>query len=140
MLYELDILEIRQIAELALDVRKVRDRLLERVRDADLGVLSPLRGEHDPVANADLAYILAPEPEFVALSQAITALPRDIREKLFLVARMGRGDLAIRGWDSAADAASRLGDQDILTILMDDANLHDHLQKGLYVLGGTQQL
>jgi hypothetical protein len=95
MLQELDVLEARQIADLAADARKVRDRLLEKVPDEELGEPVPARGEHNPAGTLALNGVLAAEPEFVALREAIAALPRDIREKLWVVAQVGRGDVAI---------------------------------------------
>jgi hypothetical protein len=50
MLFELDVLEIRGIADVALDARKVRDRLLEKVPESDLGEPKPAPGEHNPTA------------------------------------------------------------------------------------------
>ena len=41
MLHELDVLEAKQIADLASDARKVRDRLLEEVPDEKLGEPCP---------------------------------------------------------------------------------------------------
>jgi hypothetical protein len=135
MLHELEVLETRHIADLALDARKVRDRLLEKVREADLGEPEPVRGEHNPVGSVDLTGVLAAKPEFVALSGAIAALSRDIREKLWLVTRIGRGDLAARDWDDAIGAVSALTDDDILVNLLGEPDLHDYLRKGLYMLG-----
>src|SRR5208282_4623892 len=93
MLHELEVLEAQHIADLALDARNVRDRLLEKVPDTDLGEPIAARGEHNPGGGVLLTGVLASEPEFVALRQAIAALPRDIREKLWVVAQIGRGDL-----------------------------------------------
>ena len=79
MLYELDVLEARRIADLALDGRKVRDRLLEKVPDAQLGEPEPARGEHNPSGNIALNGVLAAELEYVARRKAVAALPRGIR-------------------------------------------------------------
>jgi len=51
MLYELEVLEARRIADLAMDARKLRDRLVEKVPDADLGEPVPARGEHNPTGS-----------------------------------------------------------------------------------------
>jgi hypothetical protein len=137
MLHELDVLEARQIADLASDARKVRDRLLEKVRDVELGEPVPARGEHNPAAALALNGVLVTEPEFVALREAIAALPRDIREKLWVVAQVGHGDVAILGWDAALGYASELSDDDIVTDMVAEPDLHEHLRKGLYELGAT---
>ena len=71
----------------------------------------------------------------MALREAIAALPRDIREKLWVVAQIGSGDLAARDWAGAVDAASTLTDDDLEANMADAADLHDCLRKGLYELG-----
>ncbi len=137
MLHELDVLEARRIADLAGDARKVRDRLLEKVPDADLGEPAPARGEHNPSGTVALNGVLAGEPEFVALHEAINLLPRDMREKLWVVTQIGRGDVAILDWDSATAAASTLTDVDIVANMLGEPDLHDYLRKGLYALGAV---
>jgi hypothetical protein len=137
MLHELDALEMRGIADLALRGRKVRDRLLEKVPEAELGEPVPARGEHNPGGSVALTDVLAGEPVFVALREAIVALPRDMREKLWVVAQVGRGDLGILDWQDGLDAASLLSDDDIVANLAAEADLHDYLSKGLYELGAA---
>lgn len=136
MLYELDVLEARQIADLALDARKVRDQLLVKVSEDDLRERAPARDEprND---NTILNGLLETAPAFIALRQAIAALPRDIREKLWVVARTGRGDATIRDWEEALGSASRLRDDDIIADLIQEPDLHHHLRKGLYELHAT---
>jgi hypothetical protein len=137
MLHELDVLEARHIADLALDARKVRDRLLEKVPEVDLGEPVAARGEHNPNSSVMLNGVLDTEPAFVALQQAISALPREIREKLWVVARTGRGDVTVRDWEETISSASMLTNDDIAADLLGDPDLHDHLRKGLYELGAT---
>ncbi len=140
MLHEIEALEVRQIADLALNARKVRDRLLEKVPDAQLGEPVPARGEHNPSGSIVLNGVLAREPEFVALREAIAALPRDIREKLWAVAQVGRGDVAILGWDAALAGASALNDDDLVTGMVAEPDLHEQLRKGLYELGAAENV
>jgi hypothetical protein len=135
MLHELDVLEARQIADLAYDARKVRDQLLEKVPDAQLGELVPARGEHNASSDIVLNGVLATKPEFIALREAIAALPRDIREKLWVVAQVGRGDIAVLSWDETLAGASLLCDDEIVARLVGEADLHNYLRKGLYELG-----
>ena len=73
----------------------------------------------------------------LALHQAIAALPRDLREILWAVARTGRGDATPRNWDAVLASASPLTDDDIAADLLDQPDLHDHLRKGLYALGAA---
>lgn len=138
MLHELEALEARHIADLALDARKVRDRLLEKVRDAQLGEPVPARGEHNPSGSIALNGVLAAEPEFVALREAIAALPRGIQEELWMVAQVGRGDVAILDWDEAQAGASALSDDEIVVSMVAEPDMHEHLRKGLYELGAAE--
>ena len=62
MLHELEVLEARHIADLALEARKVRDRLLQKVPDTALGEPMPARGAHDPVTGVVLTGVLADAP------------------------------------------------------------------------------
>jgi hypothetical protein len=135
MLHELEVLEARRIADLAEHVRKVRDRLLEKVPDADLGELEPARGPHSPAGTIALNGVLAGKPEFVALREAVNSLPRDIREKLWLVTQIGRGDVAVLDWEQAKETASLLTEDNILANMLGEPDLHDYLRKGLYMLG-----
>jgi hypothetical protein len=143
MLHELEVLEAQRIADLAEDASKVRDRLLEKVPDADLGELEPARGPHSSVRTIALNGVLARKPEFVALREAIASLPRDVREKLWVVTQIGRGDVAVLDWKQANDTASSLTEADIQANMLGEPDLHDCLRKGLYMLdarrSGTAQ-
>jgi hypothetical protein len=48
--------------------------------------------------------------------------------------RIGRGDLASGNWARGLLEATTLGDEAIAASLKEDADLHDHLAKGLYEL------
>lgn len=137
MLYELDVLEIRQVADLALDARKCRDRLLESVPDAALGEPAPARGEHNPSGGLGLTEVLGTRREVAALRQAIERLPSTVRQKLWAVARVGRGDVTIGEWEDAVASAALLRDGETVADLMADPDLHEHLRKGLYALHAT---
>lgn len=135
VLYELDVLEARRIADLAADARQVRDALLEEVPDAKLGEPKPARGEHNPASSLVLNGVLAGKPEFVALRQAIVELPSDVREKLWAVMQIGRGNAAIVDWDSVLATGSALSDDDIADRMVSEPDLESCLHKGLYQLG-----
>lgn len=137
MLYEIEILEARRIADLALAAREVRDRLLEHVPETDLQDTLLARGEHNVAAELELNGVLAGQPDVVALREAIVALPREIQVKLWVVAQIGRGNLAISDWDEAMDAAAALHDADLVTNLVAETDLHHYLRKGLYELGAA---
>ena len=112
--------------------------MLEKLPDAQLGEPEPARGEHNPSGNIVLNGVLAAEPKYVALREAVAALPRDIREKLWVVAQVGRGDVAILGWDEALAGASALTDDDIVAGMIAAPDLHEYLRKGLYELGAAR--
>lgn len=135
MLYELEILEARRIADLATDLRKARDRLLQSVPEADLGEPTPARGVHNAAATLALNGVLATTPEFVALRDALAALPRDLQEKLWVTTQLGHGDLAINDWEQGLRDAADLADDALASRLLTEPDLHDCLRKGLYELG-----
>lgn len=139
MLHELDALEVRAIAERAADLRALRDRLLEKVPEADFSEPQPQRGVHNPLGDLDVDAVLAGSREFAALRDAIAALPREIREKLWAVAETGLGRFAILDWDAAATEAATLPDAAIAARLLEDPDLHDVLRKGLYELGAANR-
>jgi hypothetical protein len=137
MLHELDALEVRSIAEHAAKLRKSRDRLLEKIPEAKFGEPPPARGAHNPLGDLPLDEVLGGAPEFIALRDAIAALPRGIREKLWAVAETGRGRFAILNWEAALAEAAALSDAIIAARLLEDPDLHEVLRKGLYELGAA---
>ena len=54
-----------------------------------------------------------------------------------MLAQVGRGDVAILGWDEALATASVLSDDDIVAGMVAEPDLREHLRKGLYELGAT---
>ena len=140
MLYEIEILEARRIAELAAAAREARDRCLAPVPEAELGEPPPARGEHHAAGSLGFAGVPEDEPAHLALREAIEALPSDIRRKLWTVMRTGCGDYARDDWDQAMATADNLSDQIILGDLAEEIDLHDRLMKGLYEIGAAELL
>lgn len=124
--------QARFIALLAKTARAQRDRLLGNVAEEDLGGTEPARGEHNPTS--ELGYeALAPDSEqMIALRAAIAALAPAARVELFTLMRIGQGDLAAEKWYRGISEADLLGEAAITAALVEDADLHDHLLKGLY--------
>lgn len=124
--------QARFIALLAKTARAQRDRLLGNVAEEDLGGTEPARGEHNPTS--ELGYeALAPDSEqMIALREAIAALTPAARVELFTLMRIGQGDLAAEKWYRGISEADLLGEAAITAALVEDADLHDHLLKGLY--------
>ena len=65
------------------------------------------------------------------MTKPISALTPDGRGELYVLTRVGQGDLAAQNWDRGLDEAALLGEQAV-GALLDDPDLHDHLVKGLY--------
>jgi hypothetical protein len=128
-------LETYRIVVLAAQARKARGSLLEEVRDAAPGEPKPAPGQHNPAASLALSGGFTAKPEFVALRRAIVELPRDMREKLWAVMQIGRGNAAIADWDEVLATGSALGDDDIADHMISEPDLEDCLHKGLYALG-----
>lgn len=135
MLHELDALEARRIADLAIAARTARDRFLEKVRQSAFDEPKPARGEHNPTRDIPLGDVLADKPEVVALREAITALPQEIRQSIWAVMEIGRGVFAAQDWERAMGHAVLLDDADAVAALLDEPDLHICLGKGLYLLG-----
>lgn len=135
MLHELDVLEARRIAELAGAVHAVRDRLLEKVPEAKLGEAPPARGIHDPVSALDLDPLLTGTPEFAALRDALTTLPRETREKLWAIAQCGAAGFGNGQIEPALVEAAGMSDTAVDGSLLGEPALQRLLAKGLYRLG-----
>jgi hypothetical protein len=132
MLHEIEALEARQIAELAAGAQVWRARLLEKVRSDSLGEPKPMRGERDPVRTIALNGLFANTPEIRRLHEAITALPDEIRRKLWALMTIGRGDHAAGELEGAVTAIATKSESDIIEDLMREPYLHDCLTKALY--------
>jgi len=138
MLYELEVLEAGRIADLAGELRRVRDRMLEKVKESQLGEPPPARGEHNPVSALDLEPLLTRKPEFAALRDALDGLPRDIRHKLWAVAQTGGARAANANFDGLLAQAAAMGDAAVTESLLGELDLQLCLRKGLYQLGITR--
>ena len=138
MLHELEVLETRRIADLALDVRKLRRRTAGESSKSQISVSRGRTRRTQSRRRVPLNSVLEARPEFVAPQEAIVALPREIREKLWVVARIGRGDGTAADWEQTICLASLLTDGALAVDLLDEPDLHDYLSKGLYELGAAK--
>jgi hypothetical protein len=139
MLHELEALEARRIADLAASLREVRGRLLEKVRDDALGEPAPQRGAHDPALDVVPSEVLAEKPEFIALREAVVALPPEIRQAAWALMEIGRGRFSAGEWDQAIAEVAPLGDSDVAAALLEEPQLDVYLAKGLHLLGMAPQ-
>ena len=134
ILHEIEILEVRRIAELAAAAREVRNRILTPVAEAELGEPQPARGEHHPGG----ALAFAEGSDYQALRDAIAGLPDDLRRKLWALMRTGGGDYARGDWATALAAASLPSGDSVVSDLIQEVDLHDKLMKALYAVGAAE--
>jgi hypothetical protein len=125
--------QTRLIALLAKAARAQRDAFLGNVAEASLGGAEPARGEHNPTAELGYDPLPPGSDPLTHLRAAIESLTIAARAELYTLMQIGRGDLAAGTWRRGASEAQLLGDTTVTAALMDDADLHDHLEKGLYL-------
>ena len=132
MLKELNVDQARFIALLARTARTQRDALLDNVAEEDLGGITPGRGEHNPTAELGFEPLPAADLQTAALREAIASLSVTARQELYALMRIGQGHLAAKKWHRGLSQAEALGVNAITAAIIDDADLHDHITKGLY--------
>ena len=132
MLQELTVEGARRIAALAKTARRARDAMLDNVPEEDLGEPPAARGEHNPTGALGFDPLPLGDPAIAALRQAVSALGRTACSELFVLMRMGQGDLAAGDWDRGLSEAERLGDETVTAAIIKDPDLHDHITKSLY--------
>jgi hypothetical protein len=132
MLQELTVEGARRIAALAKTARRARDAMLDNVPEEDLGEPPAARGEHNPTGVLGFDPLPLGDPAIAALRQAVSALGRTARSELFILMRMGQGDLAAGDWDRGLSEAERLGDETVAAEIIEDPDLHEHITKSLY--------
>jgi hypothetical protein len=132
MLKELNVDQAHFVAILAKTARTQRDALLGNVAERDLDGLSPGRGEHNPTAELGLEPLPADASQTAALREAITSLSDTARRELYVLMRIGQGDLAAKKWYRGLAEADLLGDKAVTAAIIEDPDLHDHIRKGLY--------
>jgi hypothetical protein len=137
MLTELRQDQAQLVALLAKAARLQRDKLLGHVAEEDLGGVEPARGEHNPTAELGFAPLEPSSPQLRSLREAIDALSPPARIELYGLMRIGQGHLAAAQWSSGVSDAAGLDEPTIEAALLDDADLHDHLMKGLYETGAA---
>jgi len=135
MLEKINVAEVKHIAEMAKAAREARDQMLDKVRDEDLGEPKPARGEHNPAGGLGLDPLPQDHPVRAALRDAITALSSSARSELRALVSVGQGDYAAKDWERAVADASTARDDVTIDTLIDEADLHQYLMKGLYEMG-----
>jgi hypothetical protein len=132
MLKDLNVDQARFVAILARTARTQRDLVLGNVAESDLGGVKPQRGVHNP--SADLGYEPLPPgaSQTAALREAVTSLSEPARRELYTLMRIGQGDLSAKKWHRGLAEAEMLGGDTITAAIVEDADLQDHIAKGLY--------
>jgi hypothetical protein len=132
MLKELSVDQAQFIAILAKAARIQRDDVLRSVAEEDLDSVRPGRGEHNPTAALGFDPLSMNAPQISALRDAIGTLSTAARCELYALMRIGQGHLGAKDLGRGTSEAHRLGDETISAAMLEDADLHDHLAKGLY--------
>ncbi len=132
MLTALNVDQARFVALLAKAARTQRDELLGSVAEADLEPVKTARGEHNPNAELGFEPLRAGASQTEALREAVAALSAQGRCELYTLMRIGQGDLAAKKWHRGLTEADLLGDEAIAAAITEDADLHEHVMKGLY--------
>jgi hypothetical protein len=132
MLKDLNADQVRFIALLANTARTQRDALLGNVAEDDLDGLQPERGNHNPTAELGLEPLPPEASQTTALRDAIGSLSEPARRELYVLMRIGQGQLAAKNWHRGLSEAEMLGEETTTAAIIEDPDLHDHLTKGLY--------
>jgi hypothetical protein len=131
----LNVSQAHFIAILGKTARAQRDSLLDNVTEDDFGEPKPGRGEHNLTAALGFEPLPPGASQTTALHEAITRLSKIARQELYALMRTGQGYLAARQWHEGLLETQVLGDEAETAAVMEDADLHDHIVKGLYELG-----
>jgi hypothetical protein len=70
--------------------------------------------------------------QVAALRDALAALSEPARREVYALMRIGQGHLAANKWYRGLAEAERLGDETVAAAIVEDADLHHHITKGLY--------
>lgn len=132
MLRDLNVDQARFIALLARTARTQRDAVLGNVAEIDLGGVASGRGDHNPVAELGFEPLPAEAPQTSALREAIASLSPTARRELYVLMRIGQGHLTTKKWHHGLSEAEALGESTVTAAFIEDADLHEHLAKGLY--------
>jgi Protein of unknown function (DUF3775) len=132
MLKNLNTDQARFVALLAKAARAERDAMLGHGPDRALSEAAAARGERNPTAELGFDPLPADNLQLKALRDALTALSVEARSELYVLMRIGEGQVAARQWHRGLQEAQLLGDATLAATLIEDADLHDHVLKGLY--------
>lgn len=124
--------QARFIALLAKAARAERDAMLGHGPDRNMSEPAAARGERNPSAALGFDPLPADNPQMKALRDALTSLPEPARSELYVLMRVGQGQVAAKQWHRGLQEAQLLGDATITGALIEDPDLPAHVLKGLY--------
>jgi hypothetical protein len=67
-----------------------------------------------------------------ALHDALSSLTETARSELYVLMRIGQGQVAANQWHRGLQEVQLLGDATIRSAVIEDPDLHEHVLKGLY--------
>lgn len=120
MLRELRVDQAQFIALLGRTARAQRDALLGNVAERDLGGVTPGRGDHNPTAELGFEPLPSDAAQVNALRDAIASLSDTARRELYVLMRVGQGDLATQKWYRGLSESELLGQDTITAALLED--------------------
>jgi hypothetical protein len=129
----LNVDQARFVARLAQAARAERDAMLGHGPNRDLNGTTAARGERNPTAALGFDPLPVQNRQLTALRDALDTLRPAARSELYVLMRIGQGHLAADKWHRGMQEAQSLGDTTVTETLVEDADLHDHLLKGLYL-------
>ena len=132
LLKDLTVGQARFVAMLARAARVQRDEVLRKAAEGDLGEIDAARGQHNPTAAFGFEPLAVSASQTEALLQAVKTLSARARSELYVLVRIGQGDLAAKQWHTGLAGAQQIGDETIMATIIEDPDLHDHIAKGLY--------
>lgn len=124
--------QARFIALLAKAARAERDAMLGHGSDRPLNEAKATRGERNPTAALGFDPLPAENLQLKALRDALDSLTETARSELYVLMRVGQGQIAAKQWHRGLQEAQSLGDATVSSTLIEDPDLHEHLLKGLY--------
>jgi len=137
MLKELNADQARFAALLAKAARAERDAMLGHGPVRTMNEAPATRGERNPTASLGLDPLPAENSQLKALCEALGSLTEAARSELYVLMRVGQGQITAKQWHRGLEEAQLLGDATITSALIEDADLHEHILKGLYEAGGA---
>ena len=132
MLKDLNTDQARFVALLAKAARTERDAMLGHGPSRTLNEAAATRGERNSTAALGFDPLPADNTQLKALHDALDSLSVEARSELYVLMRVGQGQVAARQWHRGLQEAQLLDAASLAAALIEDPDLHDHVLKGLF--------